>query len=207
MTINSLNRTAQDSILSLRSPDAVIAAVPYLLGFMPSESLVIIWLSADQVRLTQRVDLPSDDLSVSLKEYSEAVALTAQNVIADEVIICVFSDEFWDGSLPFAPLITTLMVVMHGVHMGVVDALLISSSAESGKTEWTQRWWSYLSTEDLDSRAGQFLDKHTALLVQSRFAFEGVAVLAGRADLERVFAADLDAGVRIAKLIDAQNRE
>ena len=207
MTTNSLNRTTQDSILSLRSPDAVIAAVPYLLGFMPSESLVIIWLSADQVRLTQRVDLPSDDLSVSLKEYSEAVALTAQNVIADEVIICVFSDQFLGGSLPFAPLITTLMVVMHGVHIGVVDALLISSSAESGKTEWTQRWWSYLSTDDLDSRAGQSLDKHTALMVQSRFAFEGVAVLPGRADLERVFAADLDKGVRIAKLIDEQNRE
>lgn len=207
MTTNSLNRTTQDSILSLRSPDAVIAAVPYLLGFMPSESLVIIWLSADQIRLTQRVDLPSENVSATLKEYSEVLALTAQNVIADEVIICVFSDEHRDESLPFAPLITTLMVVMHGVHIGVVDALLISSSAESGKTEWTQRWWSYLNTEDLDSRAGQLLNKHTAFLVQSRFAFEGVAVLPGRADLKQVFAADLDAGNRIAILIDDQNRE
>ena len=198
MTTNSLNRTFQDSILSLRSPDAVIAAIPYLLGFIPSESLVIIWLSSGQVRLTQRVDLPSGDLSVSLKEYSEAVANTAQNATADEVIICVFSDEVFDRSLPSAPLITTLMVVMHGVHIGVVDALLISSSSESGQREWTQRWWSYLSTDDLDLRAGQSLDKATALLVQSRFAFEGVAVLPARADLERVFAADLDAGVRIA---------
>ena len=205
MTTNALNRTTQGSILSLRSPDAVIAAVPYLLGFMPSESLVIVWLSADQIRLTQRVDLPSANFSVSLNEYCEAVAITTQNIFADEAIICVFSDEFRGESLPFTNLVTNLMVAIQRAHVGVVDALLIRTSIESGKTEWVQHWWSYLRNDDRLSRRGQLLDEHTASLVKSRFALEGVAVLPGRADLERIFAADIDAGVRIEKLIEEQN--
>src|SRR5438105_707127 len=45
------------SRLRLSSPEQVLAAVPYLLGFMPSRSLVVLSLRGRQVGLTMRLDL------------------------------------------------------------------------------------------------------------------------------------------------------
>ena len=44
--------------LTLRSPDALVAAVPYLLGFWPTDSAVVVWLRGGRIMLTQRLDLP-----------------------------------------------------------------------------------------------------------------------------------------------------
>jgi uncharacterized protein DUF4192 len=44
--------------VSLRSPADMIAAIPYLLGFHPADSLVVLGLRAKQVTFQVRVDLP-----------------------------------------------------------------------------------------------------------------------------------------------------
>jgi hypothetical protein len=44
--------------VSLRSPADMIAAIPYLLGFHPTDSLVVLGLRAKQVTFQVRVDLP-----------------------------------------------------------------------------------------------------------------------------------------------------
>ena len=43
--------------LRLSSPEQVLAAVPYLLGFAPSESVVVLSLRGKQIGLTMRLDL------------------------------------------------------------------------------------------------------------------------------------------------------
>ncbi|MDD2858660.1 MAG: DUF4192 domain-containing protein [Candidatus Nanopelagicales bacterium] len=44
----------------LRSPDHLLAALPFLIGFHPRHSLVLVWLQGASVALTQRVDLPGE---------------------------------------------------------------------------------------------------------------------------------------------------
>jgi hypothetical protein len=70
--------------LSLRSPDDVIAIVPYLIGFDPEESLVAIGLTGKTVGFTGRVDLPTD--TAELPDYRYVVehlaAATARNATA-----------------------------------------------------------------------------------------------------------------------------
>jgi hypothetical protein len=43
----------------ISSRDRLITVIPYLLGFFPSNSAVLVWTEADLVVLTMRVDLPS----------------------------------------------------------------------------------------------------------------------------------------------------
>ncbi|HEY1488424.1 MAG TPA: DUF4192 domain-containing protein [Micromonosporaceae bacterium] len=50
--MNSIPRVA------LRSPADMIAAIPYLFGFHPSDSLVLLGLRAKQIKFQLRVDLP-----------------------------------------------------------------------------------------------------------------------------------------------------
>src|SRR5687767_12382074 len=45
--------------LRLRSPGELLAAVPYLLGFAPSNSIMVICLAQSRIGLTQRLDLPA----------------------------------------------------------------------------------------------------------------------------------------------------
>lgn len=201
MTTNSLNRTAPDSILSLRSPDAVIAAVPYLLGFQPSESLVILWLSRNQVLLTLRVDLPPAVYTGQHREISEVIAGAAKNAAADEVIICVFTDNARDGRLPFTSLITTLMVDFYRLGVRVRDALMIAGDVGADACETSAQWWSYLGDESDIESPGTALDEQVLLYVKSRFTLEGVVALPDRTDLQRAFDPDTNRSSRIELLV------
>lgn len=49
--------------LHLSSPDDLLAAIPYLLGFHPADSLVLVGVRGGEVTLSFRVDLPSGALS------------------------------------------------------------------------------------------------------------------------------------------------
>jgi Domain of unknown function (DUF4192) len=59
MTAND-SPTAATPRLSLRAPDAILAAVPHMLGFYPSHSLVVLGLGGkrNKVHVTFRYDLP-----------------------------------------------------------------------------------------------------------------------------------------------------
>jgi len=50
--------------IKLRSSEELLAVVPYLLGFHPQHSLVILTLRADRLGLTARVDLPDEPQSL-----------------------------------------------------------------------------------------------------------------------------------------------
>ena len=44
--------------INLRSPHELLAVVPFVLGFRPTNSLVVLCLSNNRLGLTQRLDLP-----------------------------------------------------------------------------------------------------------------------------------------------------
>jgi hypothetical protein len=43
---------------TLTSPHDLLAAIPFLIGYHPSDSLVLVSLKADSVGMAMRVDLP-----------------------------------------------------------------------------------------------------------------------------------------------------
>lgn len=83
--------------LTLRSPDALLAALPYLLGFHPVESAVVVWLSGGRLVVTQRLDLPSDQ--GLLPAWQAAVWSHAGAQTADEIVVVVVSDHDVDARL------------------------------------------------------------------------------------------------------------
>ena len=43
--------------ISLTGPDSIVEAVPYLLGFTPTDSLVLVGLQGTSLTVTARIDL------------------------------------------------------------------------------------------------------------------------------------------------------
>ncbi|CAN2189064.1 Protein of unknown function DUF4192 [Candidatus Nanopelagicaceae bacterium] len=83
---------------TLTSPHDLLAAIPFLIGYHPQNSLVLVSLKADAVGMAMRVDLPGDiatesyDLLAShfVREEAEAaliVAYTDENSIDPESVL------------------------------------------------------------------------------------------------------------------------
>lgn len=82
----------------LHSSDHVISSLPFLLGFIPHSSAVLLWLRKERLVLTQRVDLPaafSRDVSAdALHEWADDVTSAARHIDADHVLIALFPDAY-----------------------------------------------------------------------------------------------------------------
>jgi len=71
--------------IHLHSPAAICCAIPYLLGFHPSASAVLVWLQDSRIVLTQRIDLPAPEIAATLwakAAGAHPVAGTTEAVIA-----------------------------------------------------------------------------------------------------------------------------
>ncbi|HEY6739185.1 MAG TPA: DUF4192 domain-containing protein [Actinopolymorphaceae bacterium] len=90
---------ADSRALRLTSPDDVLARVPFLLGFHPRDSLVLLGFDRPGrhrvLRLTTRFDLPPDDLGPErLRAYGEHVAQAlARNGVQVVYVIAYTSDR------------------------------------------------------------------------------------------------------------------
>jgi len=76
--------------LTLDSPDAILAAIPHMLGFYPSQSLVVIGLNgkSGKVRLTFRYDLPDPADSVLAQDIAEhALAVLRQQRLRLAILV------------------------------------------------------------------------------------------------------------------------
>jgi hypothetical protein len=128
----------------LSDPGDLAAAVPHLLGFRPSESVVLIGLGGrrgNRVGLTVRGDIPPPDLAGDLarmlvrsisSDQPTAVVVVLVSEAPDEAAgpLAVFRP---DAGLPHRPLLHELTVALTAAALPVRDALLVRSG----------RWWSY----------------------------------------------------------------
>ena len=164
--------------LRLSTPEQVLAAVPYLLGFTPARSLVVLSLRGKQVGLTMRLDLdtpPSELRTIVLNRLRADGATTT--------VLILFDPD--DGpkaggrppSRPGSGLARPLIRALRREGVAVKDALVVQKG----------RFWSYLCTEPACCPArgrpmpvpGQ--PDHT--LVASTFVAMGTAPLASREEL------------------------
>src|SRR5947209_13223143 len=110
-------------------------AVPYMLGFYPSDSLVVVALRGprDQLSFTMRLDLPDPE------EYDQVAAMTAvrmDHAQADAVMVFIYTDATErECGLPERELVET---IQDALPMPLRDALLI----DDGRT------WSYLCRDE-----------------------------------------------------------
>ena len=116
-------------LVRLRSPAQVVEAVPYLIGYHPSDSVVVVSTRGPhgRVGLTLRLDLPPPE------HHPEAVQLLVEHLVADRaqdavvVFYCPASAAFW-------PLLRRALAE-RGI--GVREALRVHDG----------RWWSYLCAD------------------------------------------------------------
>lgn len=160
------------SALTLTSSEHVIASVPYLLGFEPQESHVIVWLDANgNLGLTQRTDL-SDANDPRL------VIPGVQNGFAAAVCI-TFSDSRPED--------------LSDLNFMISEALEDSGIEVKEVMHYSKgRYWTYLQPKDeMVNDPGTEIDEDTILVVRSRFAMEGMGTVESRhALIEQVTPSD-----------------
>lgn len=160
--------------LVLRSPDALVAAVPYLLGFHPRESAVAVWLRGRRIVLTQRLDLPSS--AAHHPAWLAAMWNHPMSESADEMVLAIVSEHPADPDL-------VALVSDRAAEAGMEmrDVLRIHEG----------RWWSLLcSDEQCCPREGRAVDPDTAGAVAAEFTVAGRAPLATRQSLEDALGPD-----------------
>jgi hypothetical protein len=157
------NRRA--TVLRLGSPADLISTVSPLLGFVPSESLVVVCLHAPRGRvgLVMRFEL------ADVAQIDPFVAMLHERVNfehADAVFVAIYTAEpTGDGDLPRAALVNAMVGRIDEV---MPNAVLVSAD----------RWWSYFDHDVI----GTPLDAATpgATSVAAAYALAGQGVLPDR---------------------------
>jgi hypothetical protein len=164
------------SKVMLRSPGAFAAALPALVGFHPSDSLVAVFLGEGQVIVSMRLDIPQ-----RLEEVAEYVASTGTKVEADEVVLALYCPKGDD--LPDREGVAALITVCHDVDINVRDAMLIDGG----------RLWSYMCRSiECCPPEGIEIPTETVLLEAERVG-QGLPVAASsRDDVVQRYAPRLD---------------
>ena len=164
---------ARADVVHLTATDELVSAVPHLLGFHPSDSIVAIALHGPRgrVRFTMRVDLPEprDDVRVARE-----VAQRMTHASADAVLLAVYRDQpHPPGALPRDDLVSHVARLLP---VPLVDALLVVGD----------RYWSYLCADPVccpDEGREVRPDSPGATAMAAASALQGDVVLADRAAL------------------------
>ena len=118
----------------LSEPGELASAVPYLLGFRPAESVVLLSLvdeGASRLGLTVRGDIPPDGIGLAWARDMAAKVLTDR----PRAVVAVVVSESGDGEdgLPHRGLLRDVCVALAGYEVPVAESLLVRGG----------RWWSY----------------------------------------------------------------
>lgn len=169
--------------LLLTSPDTVLSAVPFLLGFTPTDSAVIVWLRDGCLVLTQRVDLPA---VADEDAWMDVVFGHAAVSMCNEVIAIAYAD----GDAATA-LLHQIRARAEFGDLHVLDAIVTDG----------ERWRSLLHT-DCCGDSGHPIDGSARAAIGAEFAVRGVAPSASRDDLVRELTVDLDGRATTTGLLD-----
>ncbi|WP_375424178.1 DUF4192 domain-containing protein [uncultured Friedmanniella sp.] len=157
-------RPAAPTRLRVRRPADFLALIPYLLGFHPEESVVVIFSARGRVLLTARMDLPPPCLADSLAE--QLVGLGAQHD-ADELVLAGYGKEDADARL-------VLERLARQVTVPVRESLLVSGG----------RWWSLTCSSGCCPAEGTPYDPGSHPLA-AEAVYAGMSVQPGRGQLQR----------------------
>lgn len=189
MTRSAQYRRRVDSgdALLLRSPDAVVSALPYLLGFTPRDSAVLLWIRRHRILLTQRVDLPPAD--ESWMSWLDTVWAHQASHQADDLVVVLATSR-----ADVAALAQAVVARADCSDIPVRDVLRVTEG----------RWWSLLCEDAACCPPqGRVVDEAVHAAVSAEFTVMGVAPMADRGELVRTLAADPDLVARRGTATDA----
>jgi hypothetical protein len=184
------------SLPAVKTPTDVLAVVPYLLGFTPERSIVVIAMRARRLVFQARADLPAaDDVAVVADHLATVVA--RQRV--DAALIVAYGPH-----ADVTPTVRRLRGALEAREIKVAEAL----RADQG------RYWSYLCERaDCCPPSGTPYDTATTTLA-AEAAYAGLSPARSRADLVARLAsvegvariamryAARDADLRLSQLIE-----
>ncbi|WP_433127895.1 DUF4192 domain-containing protein [Micromonospora sp. CA-240977] len=152
--------------LAVRSPADLIAAVPYLLGFHPTDSVVAVALLGRQIIFAARADLPDPSADPVERARHLAGVIRRQGAEAATVVGYGPPDRV-------TPAVDAVRAALSAAGLEVLDALRVTEG----------RWWSYLCTEpDCCPPEGRRYDP-SANPVTASAVFAGQVALPDRAAL------------------------
>lgn len=172
MTTDQLPAAGPPTIRATRPAD-ILGVIPYLLGFVPAEDVVVVLLRRPTVVLTARVDLASVATPRALAEMIEDLADLHG---ADSVVVVGYHDDVE----AVAPVLDQLPDHLDGVH--VVDLLHVDGG----------RWYSRLCRDDSCCPAEGTPFDHTASRTAAEAVYAGLTTLPSREELRRITLAPTD---------------
>jgi hypothetical protein len=174
MNVSRAGSTAMSfptSRVTLHTPTDLLAAVPYLLGFHPADSVVVVGLSGTRVVFTARADLPPPEMPPD-----QAVALADQlgEVLAGQRVEVALIIGYGEGSA-VTRTVFPLRDALRGYGVSVGEML----RADDG------RYWSYLCESVRCCPADGTPYDVTRTEVAAAATYAGQVALPDRAALER----------------------
>lgn len=177
--------TAPTTAVHIDSPSALIACAPFLLGFVPEDSIVVVFTDNQRVALTVRFDLiaePSQNQIADIRQVfvSTMDQISANRVSVDAAIVIVFTSDA--AQCPGAQLLTALHDVF--VQSGLGDCQWFASDHN--------RLWCYVSTCPHCPGGGHPLDEQQKHSAQFDMVSRGFGYVASRQVLERSVGPDAE---------------
>lgn len=172
--ISHSNSAHGRATLRLSGPAEVLQIVPYLLGFHPERSVVIVALMGKRIVVSARYDLDAPP------QCAEPLCHSAAAAGADGVIVAIYDDAITGAPLPHLDYLEALGDIFDRHELSGVDALAVGS----------RRWWSYLCQGNAYCCPSEGTELETAGVAATGAVAEGLVALPGRADLEAELAPD-----------------
>lgn len=162
----------------LKTPSDIVDAVPYLLGFQPHDSLVVLSLRGERKRvgLTARVDLPPPELAAQCAR--DFVGYLTRDRAA-YAIAAIYPPS--DGRVhpSVQPLADALTEQLRRAGIEPVEAVCVGDG----------RWWSLLCmNEACCPSEGTPIDAASTSACAAALTYAGIAVLGSRDELVRTIA-------------------
>jgi hypothetical protein len=179
----------------LRGPDAVVAAIPHLLGFHPKDSIVIVWMQARRICLTQRMDLAA--VALDRERLDHSIQMVAAASCADSAIVAIYPPG-QSGDPGFRrDAQESLSTALERIDVCLVDALHVQRG----------RWWSYLCNQACCPPEGRAVDPAVSEQVADLLADSGAEPAASREEIVGSLARLPNEVARIRPVVVAMREE
>jgi hypothetical protein len=176
-------------VLTLSHPADLLDLVPYLLGFHPAESLVLIGIDGCRVAVTVRIEL----LDTGSELYERMLEILDRSGVTSVAVLVYTAMPGAPAELPYRDLVSELTAVVRNGCLDVVEALLTTDEA----------WWSYLDPTRAGSRHASSV-KASAAAAAATYA--GLVAMPNRQALTGILTPDSDE-VRASLLIEIAELE